>query len=195
MDDADLVLRLRNGDEQAFRDVVDRYHASLLRLAQTMVPSRAVAEEVVQDTWLGLIRGIGRFEERSSLRTWLFHVLVNRARSAGAHERRPALGVTVGPSVDPSRFGPDGGWADPPVPWPEEVDDRLVAAQRAQRLRPLIDELPEMQRQVVTLRDVEGLSAEEVCDLLGLTEGNQRVLLHRGRTRLRGMLEHEMGKA
>jgi RNA polymerase sigma-70 factor, ECF subfamily len=195
VDDADLVLRLRNGDEEAFRAVVDRYHASLLRLAETMVPSRAVAEEVVQDTWLGLVRGIGRFEGRSSLRTWLFHVLVNRARSTSAHERRPSMGVTAGPSVDPSRFGRDGGWADPPVPWPEEVEDRLVAAQQAQRLRPLIDELPEMQRQVVMLRDVEGLSAEEVCDLLGLTDGNQRVLLHRGRARLRSMLEHEMGKA
>lgn len=195
MDDADLVLRLRTGDEEAFRYLVERYHTSLLRLAQTMVPSRAVAEEVVQDTWLGLVRGIDRFEGRSSLRTWLFHVLVNRARSTGAHERRPTMGVTAGPSVDPSRFGPDGGWADPPVPWPEEVDDRLVAAQLAGRLRPLIDELPDMQRQVVTLRDVEGLSAQEVCDVLGLTEGNQRVLLHRGRARLRGMLELEMGKA
>jgi RNA polymerase sigma-70 factor, ECF subfamily len=195
VDDADLVLRLRNGDEDAFRYLVDRYHASLLRLAQTMVPSRAVAEEVVQDTWLGLVRGIARFEGRSSLRTWLFHVLVNRARSTGVHERRPVMGITAGPSVDPSRFGPDGGWADPPVPWPEEVDDRLVAAQQAKRLRPLIDELPEMQRQVVLLRDVEGLGAEEVCDLLGLTEGNQRVLLHRGRARLRGMLELEMGKS
>lgn len=195
MDDADLVLRLRSGDEEAFRYLVERYHASLLRLAQTMVPSRAVAEEVVQDTWLGLVRGIHRFEGRSSLRTWLFHVLVNRARSTGAHERRPTMGVTGGPAVDPSRFGPDGGWSDPPVPWPEEVDDRLAAAQLAQRIRPKIDELPEMQRQVVLLRDVEGLSAEEVCDLLGLTEGNQRVLLHRGRSRLRGMLELEMGKA
>ena len=195
MDDADLVLRLRSGDEEAFRALVAQYHASLLRLAQTMVPSRAVAEEVVQDTWLGLVRGIHRFEGRSSLRTWLFHILVNRARSTGVHERRPTTGITAGPAVDPERFGPDGGWADPPVPWPEEVDDRLVAAQMADRIRPRLEELPEMQRQVVTLRDIEGLSAEEVCDLLGLTEGNQRVLLHRGRSRLRGMLEHEMGKA
>ena len=195
MDDAELVLRLRDGDEDAFRYLVERYHASLLRLARTMVPSRAVAEEVVQDTWLGLVRGINRFEGRSSVRTWLFHVLVNRARSTGVHERRPTMGITAGPSVDPSRFGPEGGWADPPVPWPEEVDDRLVAAQLAERVRPLIDELPDMQRQVVTLRDVEGLSAQEVCDVLGLTEGNQRVLLHRGRARLRSMLEREMGKA
>ena len=195
MDDADLVLKLRAGDEEAFRLLVARHHASLLRLAQTMVPSRAVAEEVVQDTWLGVVRGIQRFEGRSSLRTWLFHILVNRARSTGVHERRPVMGQTAGPAVDPDRFGPDGGWADPPVPWPDEVDDRLVAVQLAERIRPRIAELPEMQRQVVMLRDIEGLSAEEVCSLLGLTEGNQRVLLHRGRSRLRGMLELEMGKA
>jgi RNA polymerase sigma-70 factor, ECF subfamily len=195
VEEAELVVRLRSGDEEAFRVVVQRYHASLLRLAQTMVPTRAVAEEVVQDTWLGLVRGINRFEGRSSLRTWLFHVLVNRARSTGAYERRPATGSTAGPAVDPSRFGPQGNWADPPVPWPDEIDDRLVAGELAKRIRPWIDELPDMQRQVVTLRDVDGLSAEEVCDLLGLTEGNQRVLLHRGRSRLRSMLEREMGKA
>lgn len=195
MEDAELVTRLRSGDEEAFRFVVDRYHTSLLRLAQTMVPTRAVAEEVVQDTWLGLVRGIKGFEGRSSLRTWLFHVLVNRARSTGAHERRPAAGVTAGPTVDPSRFGPQGNWADPPVPWPDDVDDRLAAQELAERIRPRIDELPDMQRQVVTLRDIEGLSAAEVCGLLGISEGNQRVLLHRGRARVRGMLEAEVGKA
>ncbi len=195
MEDAELVTRLRAGDEDAFRFVVERYHPSLLRLAQTMVPTRAVAEEVVQDTWLGLVRGISRFEGRSSLRTWLFHVLVNRARSSGARERRPAAGIASGPAVDPSRFNADEAWADPPVPWPEDVDDRLVATQLAEKIRPRIDELPDMQRQVVLLRDVEGVSAPEVCDLLGITEGNQRVLLHRGRSRLRSMLEDELGNA
>ena len=195
MEDAELVARLRAGDEDAFRFLVDRYHTSLLRLARTMVPTRAVAEEVVQETWLGLVRGINRFEGRSSLRTWLFHVLVNRARSTGVRERRPTTGTTAGPAVDPSRFGRDGTWADPPVPWPEEIDDRLVATQLAARIRPHLDELPDMQRQVVVLRDVEGLGAPEVCDLLGISEGNQRVLLHRGRSRLRGLLEAEMGKA
>jgi RNA polymerase sigma-70 factor (ECF subfamily) len=193
VEEAELVNRLRAGDEEAFRFLVQRYHTSLLRLAQTMVPTRAVAEEVVQDTWLGLVRGIKGFEGRSSLRTWLFHVLVNRARSTGAYERRPTAGTTAGPTVDQRRFGPQGNWADPPVPWPDEVDDRLVASQLAERIRPRIGELPDMQRQVVTLRDVEGLGAAEVCDLLGLSEGNQRVLLHRGRARLRGMLETEMG--
>ena len=195
MEDAELVARLRSGDEEAFRFLVTRYHTPLLRLAQTMVPTRAVAEEVVQDTWLGLVRGIKGFEGRSSLRTWLFHVLVNRARSTGARERRPSAGVTAGPTVDPSRFGPQGNWADPPVPWPDDVDDRLVAQELAERIRPRIDELPEMQRQVVLLRDVEGMSAADVCQLLEISEVNQRVLLHRGRARLRGMLELEMGKA
>src|SRR5688572_7522473 len=132
MEDAELVVRLRSGDEDAFRFVVERYHPSLLRLAMTMVPNRAVAEEVVQDTWLGLVRGIKAFEGRSSLRTWLFHVLVNRARTTGVRERRPELGTTAGPAVEPGRFGADGSWADPPVPWPDEVDDRLVAAQLAE---------------------------------------------------------------
>jgi len=194
VEDAELVTRLRAGDEDAFRFLVERYHSSLLRLAQTMVPSRAVAEEVVQDTWLGLVRGIKGFEGRSSLRTWLFHVLVNRARSTGARERRPGTGATSGPTVDPGRFGPRGNWADPPVPWPEEVDDRIVARQLAERIRRRIGELPELQRQVVTLRDLEGLGAAEVCALLDISEGNQRVLLHRGRARLRSMLENEMGK-
>ncbi len=194
MDDAELVARLRSGDEEAFRLVVERYHTALLRLAQTMVPARAVAEEVVQETWLGLVRGIGRFEGRSSLRTWLFHVLVNRARSAGARERRPSTGATARAPVGRGRFGPTGAWSHPPVPWPDDVDDRVVAGQLAERIRSQLDELPEMQRQVVLLRDVEGMSAEEVCDLLGLTDGNQRVLLHRGRSRLRCILEAEMGK-
>ena len=188
MEDAELVARLRSGDEEAFRFLVARYHTSLLRLAQTMVPSRAVAEEVVQDTWLGLVRGINRFEGRSSLRTWLFHVLVNRARSTGVHERRPATGTTAGPTVDPSRFGPQGNWADPPVPWPDDIDDRLVAQDLAERIRPRIDELPDMQRQVVTLRDVEGLGSPEVCELLGISEGNQRVILHRARSSVRQQL-------
>lgn len=193
MEDAELVARLRAGDEDAFRVLVARYHPSLLRLAQTMVPSRAVAEEVVQDTWLGLVRGIGGFEGRSSLRTWLFHVLVNRARSTGAHERRPTAGTAAGPAVDPRRFSPRGSWADPPVPWPDDVDDRLVAGQLAERIRAQIADLPDMQGRVVTLRDVEGLGAAEVCELLGISDGNQRVLLHRGRSRLRGMMEDEMG--
>jgi len=192
--EAELVARLRTGDEQAFRLLVGRYHTVLLRVAATMVPSRAVAEEVVQDTWLGVVRGIDGFEGRSSLRTWLFGVLVNRARSAGARERPPAAHGAPGggAAVVAMRFGPRGNWADPPAPWPDDIDDRLVASALAARIRPRIDELPPMQRQVVTLRDVEGLAAGDVCRLLGVSAANQRVLLHRGRSRLRSMLDAEL---
>ena len=195
VDDAELVTRLRAGDEQAFEALVARYHTSLLRLAETMVPSRAIAEEVVQETWLGVVRGVGRFEGRSSLRTWLFHILVNRARSTGVREqRRPSTRADWVPAVDPARFGSDGAWVDPPTPWPDDVDDRLYASMLAERVRARMSELPDQQRQVVTLRDLEGVSAPEVCDLLGISEANQRVLLHRGRSRIRGMLEDELGK-
>lgn len=194
--DADLVVRLRAGDEEAFASLVERYHPSLLRLAETMVPSRAIAEEVVQETWLGVLRGIGRFEGRSSLRTWLFHILVNRARTTGVREKRRAPAFTEWiPAVEPSRFGKDGAWLDPPTPWPDDVDDRLAAQVLADRVRARLSQLPDLQRQVVTLRDLEGLSAAEVCELLGITDANQRVLLHRGRSRIRSMLEHELGKA
>ena len=194
--DAELVARLRSGDEAAFRAFVERYHPSLLRLAVTMVPNRAIAEEVVQETWLGVVRGIARFEGRSSLRTWLFHILVNRARSTGAREnRRPSGRAEWVPAVDPSRFGEDGAWVDPPVPWPDHVDDRLAAEMLAAHVRAGLTELPDLQRQVVTLRDVEGLDAADVCQLLGISDANQRVLLHRARSRIRGMLENQLGKA
>ena len=195
-DDAALVARLRAGEEAAFAALVERYHPSLLRLAQTMVPSRAIAEEVVQETWLGVVRGIGRFEGRSSLRTWLFHILVYRARSTGVREKRRAPAFTEWiPAVEPSRFGEDGAWVDPPAPWPDDVDDRLAAEMLADRVRARLSHLPDLQRQVVTLRDLEGLGAAEVCELLGISDANQRVLLHRGRSRIRSMLERELGKA
>lgn len=195
VEDAELVTLLRAGDEPAFSTLVARYHTSLLRLAETMVPSRAIAEEVVQETWLGVVRGVGRFEGRSSLRTWLFHILVNRARSTGVREqRRTSTRADWVPAVDPARFGSDGAWVDPPTPWPDDVDDRLYASMLAERVRARMSELPDQQRQVVILRDLEGVSAPEVCDLLGISEANQRVLLHRGRSRIRGMLENELGK-
>ena len=196
MDDAQLVARLQAGDEAAFETVVARYHASLLRLAETMVPSRAVAEEVVQETWLGVVRGVARFEGRSSLRTWLFHILVNRARSTGAREaRRASSPADWVPAVDPARFGPDGTWADPPTPWSDDVDERVTATMLAEHVRARIAELPEQQRQVVTLRDLEGLDAADVCQLLGISDANQRVLLHRGRSRIRHMLGEALGNA
>ena len=195
LDEADLVARLQAGDEQAFVTLVDLYHAPLLRLASTFVPSRAVAEEVVQDTWLGVVRGIHRFEGRSSLKTWLFRIVVNRARTTGVRERRETpTDRAVEPAVPPERFNAGGGWSSPPTPWSDDAEDRIVARQTAAKVSRHLNLLPERQRQVVVMRDFEGLAAPDVCALLGITEANQRVLLHRGRSRLRNMLEHELGK-
>jgi RNA polymerase sigma-70 factor (ECF subfamily) len=196
-DDGELVARLQAGDEAAFVELVDRYHSSLLRLASSFVPNRAVAEEVVQDAWLAVVRGIERFEGRSSLKTWLVRIVVNRARTTGVRERRttPADLASNEPSVPPDRFNANGQWSDPPAAWAEEAEDRLTAKDLVQRIVAFLPEVPEAQRRVVLLRDFEGLPPAEVCDLLGISEANQRVLLHRGRSRLRGMLERERGKS
>jgi RNA polymerase sigma-70 factor, ECF subfamily len=188
-DDGELVAKLRTGDEAAFAALVKAHHASLVRLATAIVGSRALADEVVQDTWLAVVRGVGAFEGRSSLRTWLFRILVNRARTTAGKERRSD---TLG-DVDSDRFDATGVWSAPPVPWADQVDDRLVAEQLAPLARTAIDTLPDLQRQVLLLRDVEGLAATDVADLLGLTDGNQRVLLHRARARVRSELEAKLG--
>jgi RNA polymerase sigma-70 factor, ECF subfamily len=188
-EDEQLLGRLRAGDEEAFVALVARYHDSMLRLARTYVSSRAVAEEVVQDTWLGVVRGIDRFAGRSSLRTWLLRILVNRARSAGTSERRSVAVGDVEPAVDPARFDAAGAWAAPPGHWVEDVDDRVSASQLGGFLREALAELPVRQLAVVTLRDIEGLRSDEVCEVLEISEGNQRVLLHRGRSHLRAALE------
>jgi RNA polymerase sigma-70 factor (ECF subfamily) len=193
-DDAELLARLRAGDETAFVALVEQYHTSMVRLASTFVPNRAVAEEVVQDAWLGVLRGLDRFEGRASLRTWLFRILVNRARSTGVREHRSVPTPLDEPAVDPSRFAADGHWLEPPVPWTEEVENRLAAADTVDRIRTLVGTLPDLQRQVITLRDMEGLSAGEVCSMLEISEGNQRVLLHRARSRVRRVLAEELGK-
>ena len=195
VDDADLVARLQAGDEQAFVTLVDLYHAPLLRLASTFVPSRAVAEEVVQDTWLGVVRGIERFEGRSSLKTWLFRIVVNRARTAGVRERRetPTDRPTSRRSPRSGSTPPAGG-RRPRRPWTDDAEERIVARETAHKVSRHLNLLPDRQRQVVVMRDFEGLPAAEVCSVLGITEANQRVLLHRGRSRLRNMLERELGK-
>jgi RNA polymerase sigma-70 factor (ECF subfamily) len=188
-DDVDLVDRLCAGDESAFVEVVNRYQPRLLALAQATVGSRAVAEEVTQDTWLAVMRGIDRFEGRSSFKVWLFRVLLNRARTTAGREQRAGR-----PEDDiVERFDHAGHWAPPPVPWADRVDDRLVAEGLAARVHSFLAELPDNQRQVVILRDVEHVSADDVAAMLGISEGNQRVLLHRGRTRLRALLAAEMG--
>jgi RNA polymerase sigma-70 factor, ECF subfamily len=192
LDEVELLIRLRAGEEEAFAVLVDRHHAAMVRLAMSYVHSRAVAEEVAQDAWLGVLRGLDRFEGRSSLRTWLYRIVVNRAISAGLHERRH-VPVEVSEFEDNNgRFAQDGHWVTPPVHWSDEIIERIAAPEVAACIRQLIDQLPPSQRQVVTLRDVEGLSSEEVCGILRITEGNQRVLLHRARTRIRTLLEQEV---
>jgi RNA polymerase sigma-70 factor (ECF subfamily) len=191
--DSELVARLRQGDEHAFVMLVGLYQKPLLRLARSMVDNEAVAEEAVQDTWMSVVKGIDRFEARSSLKTWLFRILVNRVRSAHAGEQRRT--PRRAPSVDPSFFDSSGQWIRPVAPWDDEVDDRVVAASAAPALRKALDLLPSRQREVVLLRDVEGLSSEEASEVLGIRPGNQRVLLHRGRAGLREMLTTHMGRA
>jgi RNA polymerase sigma-70 factor (ECF subfamily) len=188
--DVSLLDALRSGDESAFTSLVSRYHPRLLRFAESMVPSRAVAEEVVQDTWLAVVRGVDRFEGRSSFKTWLFHILLNRARTTAGREHRSTL-LPEGDLDD--RFDGTGAWATPPTPWSDQVDDRLVAERLAHRVKEILPTLPDGQREVVVLRDIEELPAAEVSELLGLSDGNQRVLLHRARARIREQIDTEMG--
>jgi RNA polymerase sigma-70 factor (ECF subfamily) len=192
--DAPLLDRLREGDEAAFMELVERHHAALVRLAQSFVASRAVAEEVAQETWLGVLNGIDRFEGRSSLKTWIFRILVNRAKTRGERESRSVPFSSLDdpdgePSVDPDRFVDAGAWSSPPRPWAGEPVERLLAGEARDVIDAAIAELPPVQRSVITLRDVEGLDADEACELLDLTDGNQRVLLHRARSRVRQALE------
>lgn len=184
-----LVERIRAGDESAFAELVRRYQPRLQRLARVTVGSAAVADEVVQDTWLGVVRGIDRFEGRSSLKTWLFRILLNRARTAATKEQRAGR---PDDDVTSERFDARGAWVEPPEPWADRVDDRLLAADLAGRVQRLLPQLNGAQRRVVVLRDIEGLPADEVAALLEITDGNQRVLLHRGRARVRELLAREM---
>jgi RNA polymerase sigma-70 factor (ECF subfamily) len=191
-DEQDLLVRLRAGDESAFADLVSQYHPAMVRLALLHVRSRAVAEEVAQEAWLGLLRGLEGFEGRSSLRTWLFRIVINRAISTGVREH---VHVPVGDDDferGDGRFSQDGWWMTPPTHWADEVLDRITAPVLVARVRDVIAELPPLQRNVVTLRDVDGLSAAEVCMVLGITEVNQRVQLHRARNRIRSALEQEV---
>ncbi len=197
--EAALLAALRAGDERAFAELVDRYHASLVRVARQYVSTQESAEEVVQDAWIGLLRGLDRFEGRSSLRTYLFRIVMNLARTRGVREARSAPFSSLvrddedGPAVDPERFvqAPDPGaghWASPIRPWSRSAEQLALSSEAIEKVYEAIEELPEVQRRVVTLRDVEGFGADEVCDLLDLSEGNQRVLLHRARTKLRQAL-------
>jgi RNA polymerase sigma-70 factor (ECF subfamily) len=196
--DQDMVVRLRSGDEAAFVRLIDDLGPLMLRLALGHVRTRAVAEEVVQEAWLGVLAGLATFEGRSSLKTWILRILVNRAKTRGEREARcvafSCLADDDTPAVDPDRFfGPDhrwpGGWSAPPAPLPE---DRLAERETLALVTGVIDELPARQREVIVLRDVQGWDAEEVCRALDISEGNQRVLLHRARSRVRAALEAEL---
>jgi RNA polymerase sigma-70 factor (ECF subfamily) len=191
--EAALIAALKAGDEKAFRRVVAANQASLLAFARTFLRDVSLAEEAVQETWLALISGISRFEERSALKSWLFSVLANIARTKARRNGRTISFTDAGyndPGVDADRFAGDGSWLSPPGTWskinPEKIlgDRQLLDHALAE-----LEQLPPNQRAVVTLRDVEGLSSEETCAILELSEGNQRILLHRGRTRIRAAIE------
>jgi RNA polymerase sigma-70 factor (ECF subfamily) len=172
--DAALLDALRAGDEDAFASLVGRYHTRLLRFAESIVPTREVAEEAVQDTWLGVVRGIDRFEGRSSVKTWLYRILINRAKTAGAYEPRNAP-LDYEDVLD-GRFGASGAWDRPLESWADLIDSRIAADKLARQVKECLPQLPAAQRQVLTLRDIEGLASTEVCDLLGVSAANQRVL-------------------
>lgn len=184
---------LRAGDERVFEQLVRMYQGTLLRVAQMYVSSRAVAEEVVQETWLAVLNGIDRFEGRSSLKTWIFTILANRAKTRGQREGRTipfsALGDSE-PAVEPDRFD-RGHWATLPDDWPEE---RLLGGEVLRVIDDAIESLPPTQRAVITLRDVQGWSAEDVRNALELSETNQRVILHRARSKVRGALEEYLAE-
>lgn len=193
---------LRYGDEGAFMALVERYQGSLLRVAQIFVGSRAVAEEVVQETWLAVLKGVGRFEGRSSLKTWIFRILTNTAKTRAQREGRTiplsalqSPGTVPEPALPPERFRASedprwpGHWASPPAAWDELPERRLETLEIRARIEAAIEALPAAQRAVISLRDIEGWSSEEVCNALELRETNQRVLLHRARSKVRRALE------
>jgi RNA polymerase sigma-70 factor, ECF subfamily len=200
-EDERTLAALRAGDEDAFLALVQRLHPSMLHVAFAFVSNRAVAEEVVQEAWLGVLKGLAQFEGRSSLRRWIFGILSNCARTRGVREARSVPFSSLGgeeegePAVDPSRFRPPdhshwpGHWSSPPTPWPEEQLLRREAMEAVERA---VKDLPQAQRAVITLRDIQGCESAEVCELLGISEGNQRVLLHRARSKVRAQLEEKL---
>lgn len=199
-DDRRLVEEVKGGNEAAFEALLLRYNAALLRLAMIYVPSRAVAEEVAQETWIAVLRGLEKFEGRSSFKTWLFSILMNRAKTVAAREGRyvgfpEKIEDEAQPSVAPERFNPADHprwahhWAEEPYNWGDLPEEKLLSKETLQYVANAIARLPENQRIVITLRDVEGWSAEEVCNALAISETNQRVLLHRARSKVRQSLE------
>ena len=207
-DDQLLLLALRRRDEQAFTALVDRYHARLVRLACLFVANQAVAEEVAQETWIGVLQGIDRFEGRSSFRTWLFRILTNQAKRRGQREARsmPFAAFSQAdaddgePAVAAERFLPAGDewaghWVSYPQNWRETPEERFLSHETRALVQQAIDALPPNQRLVITLRDVEGFPSADVCNALAISETYQRVLLHRARSKVRGHLERYLERA
>lgn len=204
--DDELVAALRRGDEAAFVELVGRYGAMLLRLARTFVRDQAVAEEVVQETWLAVLNGIDRFEGRSSLKTWIFQILSNRAKTRAVRERRSAPfsalagdGTDDEAAVDADRFRDEadrwaGHWAAAPADWSHLPEERLLGQETLARVNEAIETLPPRQAEVLVLRDVEGWESAEVCEALGISDGNQRILLHRARAKVRAALERYLSE-
>jgi RNA polymerase sigma-70 factor (ECF subfamily) len=189
-----LVARLRSRDEAAFALMVDAWSAGMLRLARSFVSTGDSAAEVVQETWLAVIAGVSAFEGRSTLRTWVYRILVNTAKRRGLRESRTIPLSSLGPTVDPTRFqGPDepdpGHWREYPATWPVSPEQSALDNEVRSEVAAALSSLPDRQRAVITLRDVEGYSSEEVCEILDISAGNQRVLLHRARAFVRGKLE------
>lgn len=194
-DERVLIARLLDGDEAAFAGLVDQYHGRLLRLARSFVKDQATAEEVVQETWIGVLKGLRGFEGRSALKTWIFRILVNRAKTRGVRESRIRSTISASegdgePAVDPARFGANGRWTVPPRRWDDDTPEALLLRDEVRRhLQRSIEDLPPRQRTVFVLRDIERVSAQEVCDLLEIAATNQRVMLHRARSALHRALE------
>ncbi len=187
--DGELLERVRGGDEEAFAELVCRYHASMVRLAEAYVPGRALAEELARDTWLGVLKGAGRRDRGVPVKTWVFGILINRAG-----ERKGRFVPAGDPAAGPGRFDAAGGWAYPPQPWPADSEERLCAPAARRLIGAALSDLPRGPRRVVLLRDAEGLASGEVCQLLGINQVSQRVLLHQGRTRLRRALARNAGR-
>jgi RNA polymerase sigma-70 factor (ECF subfamily) len=203
--DAALLERLRAGDEAAFEQLVESYYGMMLSVAQSYVKTRAVAEEVLQDAWLGVIQGLNRFQGRSSLKTWIISIVINIAKTRGAREARTVPFTALAPAgeeaaVEPERFRGAGDafpghWWAYPSNWNERPDEVILGRETLQAVTEAIEQLPEAQRVVIAMRDVAGCSPEEVCETLELSEGNQRVLLHRARSRVRASLERHLDVA
>ena len=204
-EESDLLARLHAGDESAFRELLKCHHANMIGFARSFTRSRETAEDVVQETWVAIIEGLARFEGRSSFKSYIYAILANKAKTRAVRDSRiktfselAAPGYASGPelAVDPARFSASGSWREPPREWDEMTPERQVSDRELQSLlRQGIDQLPKAQRAVLILRDIEGLSAEEASNILGVTEVNHRVMLHRGRAKLRTWIEDKLTAA